>query len=105
MTADDNREPLMFNSQSFGDILGKPQFESVPNPSPDLLKQIAFSIRSIFGLTIFGFDVIRDSASGDYVIIDINYFPGLSSVRNFHSHLLTHITTSLSKPRGPSNLA
>ncbi|XP_063684087.1 inositol-tetrakisphosphate 1-kinase-like isoform X2 [Bolinopsis microptera] len=44
-------------------------------------------MRSVLNLSLFGFDVILESASKKPVIIDINYFPGYDGFENFHEIL------------------
>ena len=39
-----------------------------------------------FGITLFGYDIIKTSAG--YAIIDVNYFPGYGGFDKFHEYLL-----------------
>lgn len=40
-------------------------------------------MRETFGLSIFGFDLIVDSASGDTMVIDVNFFPSFKDLHDF----------------------
>lgn len=40
-------------------------------------------MRETFGLSIFGFDLIVDSASGETVVIDVNFFPSFKDLHDF----------------------
>jgi len=86
--ASEEREPLMFNSQAFGDILGSPQHYDVPLPSIEILHSISKALTEITGLTLFGYDLIRDAETGKYSVIDINFFPGFEGVPDFETHFL-----------------
>ncbi|CAM9652506.1 unnamed protein product, partial [Ascophyllum nodosum] len=59
--------------------------ESSPAPSFSLkaAKIAADRMRETFGLTIFGFDLIVDRASGEAMVIDVNYFPSFKDIADF----------------------
>ncbi|CAM9792696.1 unnamed protein product [Chrysoparadoxa australica] len=40
-------------------------------------------LREAFGLSLFGFDLIVDSASGEVLCIDVNYFPSFKDLEDF----------------------
>lgn len=42
-----------------------------------------------FGLTLFGFDIIKIN-DGRYAIVDVNYFPGYNGCGSFHRHLIDY---------------
>ncbi|KAI8339740.1 hypothetical protein BC941DRAFT_469008 [Chlamydoabsidia padenii] len=37
------------------------------------------------GLTFFGFDVLLESGTNDYYVVDLNYFPSFKNVTDFQS--------------------
>ncbi|CAO3698038.1 unnamed protein product [Rhizopus stolonifer] len=49
------------------------------------LKRIADSLYRQLGLTFFGFDVLLQSKTNAYYVVDVNYFPSFKDVENFHS--------------------
>jgi hypothetical protein len=57
------------------------------NESIDLIK-LTEELSKTFGLTLFGYDMIK--VNGSYAIIDINYFPGYKGCPNFQEHLLEY---------------
>jgi len=51
---------------------------AAPPPRPldaGALAAIARHLRAALGLDLLGFDVVVDGASGDHVVVDVNYFP------------------------------
>ena len=47
-------------------------------PNENKLRSLAVKLQQIFGLELFGVDVIIENVTGRYAIIDINTFPGNS---------------------------
>ncbi|KAL7753008.1 hypothetical protein RI367_001459 [Sorochytrium milnesiophthora] len=41
-------------------------------------------IRTHFQLRLFGVDIIREASSGDYYVVDLNYFPSFDGIPDFH---------------------
>jgi inositol-1,3,4-trisphosphate 5/6-kinase/inositol-tetrakisphosphate 1-kinase len=85
------RETLMFNSQAFDDILGHPGHYNVQDPQPSILKSISKDLTEITGLTLYGYDLILDTKSGKYAVIDINFFPGFDGFDDFEGNFLRHL--------------
>ena len=54
--------------------------ESIPQ---EKLKAIASFLAAHLRLSLFGFDLILEKASGRYYIIDVNYFPGERACSKF----------------------
>lgn len=52
------------------------------------LKKLSKIISETFGLTLFGYDLIK--VGNMYAIIDVNYFPGYNGSSEFHSNLLNY---------------
>ncbi|CAN0365732.1 unnamed protein product, partial [Ectocarpus sp. 13 AM-2016] len=40
-------------------------------------------MRETFGLSLFGFDLIVDRATGETFVIDVNYFPSFKDLADF----------------------
>ncbi|XP_035824466.1 inositol-tetrakisphosphate 1-kinase [Aplysia californica] len=55
------------------------------------LDKLGQKLRSAMQLDLFGFDVIIDSETNQYGIIDINVFPGFEAIDSFFSILCEHI--------------
>ncbi|KAI8062493.1 inositol-tetrakisphosphate 1-kinase [Gongronella butleri] len=47
------------------------------------LRRMASALRDQLGLTFFGFDVLLESGSNTYYLVDANYFPSFKNVSNF----------------------
>lgn len=52
------------------------------------LKKLSKLLSESFGLTLFGYDLIK--VNDKYAIIDINYFPGYNGCPEFHNNLLNY---------------
>ncbi|KAI8329715.1 inositol 1, 3, 4-trisphosphate 5/6-kinase-domain-containing protein [Chlamydoabsidia padenii] len=51
----------------------------------ELLQRIAITLQKQSGLTFFGFDVLLESGTNDYYVVDLNYFPSFKNVTDFQS--------------------
>lgn len=49
------------------------------------------AVQEISGMTMFGFDMLIEESTGDYVIVDINYLPSLSAFPDLPTVLNQHI--------------
>ena len=58
-------------------------------PSPALLSALVREVRARLGLSLFGMDLIRDAATGDFHLIDINYLPGYYGVPGVFDEILS----------------
>ncbi|CAM9343029.1 unnamed protein product, partial [Laminaria digitata] len=54
-----------------------------PAVSLESAKLAAVRMRETFGLSMFGFDLIVDGATGENMIIDVNYFPSFKDLADF----------------------
>ncbi|CAF2400277.1 unnamed protein product [Rotaria sp. Silwood2] len=52
-----------------------------------LVNKIAQTIQNIFELNLVGIDIIIDRNTGDYAVIDVNYFPGYEGITDFSTQL------------------
>ena len=74
--------------------------------SADRFVSIASALRTEFGLSLFGFDVIipnigtgaQGSGSDDYVVIDVNFFPSYKEVEDFPSRLRKYLRRRVGLP-------
>jgi inositol-1,3,4-trisphosphate 5/6-kinase/inositol-tetrakisphosphate 1-kinase len=51
-------------------------------------------VQNLFELNLIGIDIIIDKNTGDYAVIDVNYFPGYEGVTDFSKqlfHLCQHL--------------
>lgn len=60
----------------------------VPEMSASLLREVVRELRSRLGTQLFGADFIRDSQTGHYLLIDVNYLPGYYGVDSVFEKLL-----------------
>ncbi len=56
-----------------------PSSRDIEPLDPGVLEVIAGWLRSQLQLTLFGFDVVVASGSGDWLVIDVNYFPNFKA--------------------------
>ncbi|CAF0924257.1 unnamed protein product [Rotaria sp. Silwood1] len=59
-----------------------------------LVNKIAQTVQNLFELNLVGIDIIIDRNTGDYAVIDVNYFPGYEGITDFSSqlfHLCQHL--------------
>ncbi|CBN77609.1 conserved unknown protein [Ectocarpus siliculosus] len=54
-----------------------------PSLSLEAAKLAARRMRETFGLSLFGFDLIVDRATGETFVIDVNYFPSFKDLADF----------------------
>lgn len=59
----------------------------VPAVSEERIRLAAMQLSEAFRLEIFGFDVIVDKATGDLVVVDVNYFPSFKEMTDFPARL------------------
>lgn len=52
-----------------------------------IMNKIAQTVQGLFQLNLVGIDVILDRNTGDYAVIDVNYFPGYEGIKDFSSEL------------------
>ena len=55
------------------------------------VKIICDQITKRLDFTLFGVDILRETATGEYYIIDINYFPGFKGVPDLCEKLREHM--------------
>lgn len=81
----DYQAPMRFNSQEWKHELPPELTKEYTGkrkaPEHDLIAAASSAVSKLLGLTIFGFDVIENVQTGQYAIIDVNYFPGTNSNR------------------------
>ena len=71
----------------------KPAFEVVNNDASlierDVVVELLARLKLQFEFTLLGIDIIVDKETGNYGIIDVNYFPGYDGVKDqFHADLV-----------------
>jgi inositol-1,3,4-trisphosphate 5/6-kinase/inositol-tetrakisphosphate 1-kinase len=58
------------------------------------VNKIAQTVQNLFELNLIGIDIIIDRITGDYAVIDVNYFPGYEGITDFSKqlfHLCQHL--------------
>eukprot|EP00742_Colponemidia_sp_Colp-10_P006857 GILJ01007350.1.p1 GENE.GILJ01007350.1~~GILJ01007350.1.p1 ORF type:complete len:588 (+),score=100.10 GILJ01007350.1:3-1766(+) len=83
--------PTGFESASESTLNQVPTPNSTESINSEAVRRIAAAISECMGLTIFGFDLIIEARSGDYLLIDVNYFPSFRELDNFPSLFKKHI--------------
>ena len=53
----------------------------------EIVNKIAQTVQNLFELNLVGIDIIIDRNTGDYAVIDVNYFPGYEGVTDFSTQL------------------
>jgi inositol-1,3,4-trisphosphate 5/6-kinase/inositol-tetrakisphosphate 1-kinase len=59
-----------------------------------IVTKIAQIVQNLFELNLVGIDIIIDRNTGDYAVIDVNYFPGYEGITDFSKqlfHLCQHL--------------
>ncbi|CAF1142417.1 unnamed protein product [Rotaria sordida] len=52
-----------------------------------LINKIVQTVQNLFELNLVGIDIIIDRKTGDYAVIDVNYFPGYEGITDFSTQL------------------
>lgn len=65
-------------------LSSKERIQKEELPSNKVLSEIIKSLSKTLGLTLFGFDLIIDSATKQHAIIDINFFPDYKGWDQFY---------------------
>ena len=56
----------------------------------DIVQYLSGELNKKLKLSLFGFDLIREAKTGDYYLIDLNYFPGYTGFKDFKESLHKH---------------
>ncbi|XP_042214490.1 inositol-tetrakisphosphate 1-kinase-like isoform X2 [Homarus americanus] len=62
--------------------------EDLPKADPAVFNRIVVDLRNALNMDLLGIDVVIDSSTGKYGIIDVNAFPSYDSVPNLMEHLV-----------------
>ncbi|KAE8717719.1 Inositol-tetrakisphosphate 1-kinase 1 [Hibiscus syriacus] len=74
------------------------EFEKTEMPPENLVKELVEGLKEELRLNLFNFDVIRDIKNKDnYMVIDVNYFPGYSKMPDFESVITDFLIDVCSK--------
>ncbi|KAL5008978.1 hypothetical protein ScPMuIL_014559 [Solemya velum] len=100
-----DHKTIFFDSQDVSkadssNFLNEMDTDEVSKPSePDTKRMGEFcqAIRQAFGLDLIGVDVIVESGTGKYAVIDVNAFPGYDGVDNFFQVLCDYLLTLLNQ--------
>lgn len=61
------------------------------SPNHEIMESIVQKMRKIFGLFLFGIDVVVENHTGKYAIIDVNTFPGYDGYSNFFEDFASNV--------------
>ena len=87
--ADEEQQPtFLFDSQGINQNLDASQVALHTPPEDALISGLLSTIGQQLGLTIYGLDLIRNSETGMWSIIDVNFFPGFSGCVSQHHYWL-----------------
>eukprot|EP01090_Pellita_catalonica_P022026 TRINITY_DN8415_c0_g1_i1.p1 TRINITY_DN8415_c0_g1~~TRINITY_DN8415_c0_g1_i1.p1 ORF type:complete len:336 (-),score=58.25 TRINITY_DN8415_c0_g1_i1:11-1018(-) len=67
--------------------------DNAKNPDSDLVAQINAKLHTSLDLSLFGYDLIIESSTGDASVIDVNYFPSYKGMENFAELLFQYLAT------------
>ncbi|KAJ8655147.1 hypothetical protein O0I10_009182 [Lichtheimia ornata] len=70
---------------------------------PTRIQRIAAHLQRQLRLTFFGFDVLLESTTGEYHVIDVNYFPSFKEVDDFPDIFIATLKQLLEEPLSPNN--
>ena len=73
-----------------GDSYGQTVSRVVAAPDADFVRDLALSLRDELGLRLFNFDLIKvvGAAKDEWLVVDINYFPGIAKMPGYRRVLL-----------------
>ncbi|XP_072285913.1 inositol-tetrakisphosphate 1-kinase-like, partial [Pyxicephalus adspersus] len=104
-----DQKTIFFNShdvskaESCSHLSQTPLYPDVLPPSDDVVRQVVQGLRAALGMSLFGIDLIVDTQSGRWAVIDVNAFPGYEGVPEFFSALLAHVEKLLESNQEPSS--
>ena len=91
--------PIRFDSQHpYPHLLTSPVAPASDEEEAQL-KRFAEELRRALGLSLFGFDVIREEGTGVYYVVDVNYFPSFKELGSELPRLLREYFISLVKQK------
>ena len=61
------------------------------------IKEMTGKINESLGLSIYGYDILVHSQTGEYVVVDVNVFPGFKEYSNINPQLESLIQSRLAK--------
>ena len=94
-------KPIYFNSQDFKKEL-PPELTvdyagSLTVPDDDIVQVITERLSECLGLEIFGYDLIQNVDTGEWAVIDVNYFPDFRGAEGFHQALCDLVIQKLER--------
>eukprot|EP00921_Rhytidocystis_pertsovi_P014868 GHVQ01023872.1.p1 GENE.GHVQ01023872.1~~GHVQ01023872.1.p1 ORF type:complete len:2063 (-),score=265.83 GHVQ01023872.1:450-6638(-) len=76
---------------------GKGQDHSDPRLDKSTIMRLAHKISEKLGSRLFGFDLVVEETSGDYVVLDLNHFPGYGGVRGLQDMMKSLVERRVSE--------
>ncbi|MPC25205.1 Inositol-tetrakisphosphate 1-kinase [Portunus trituberculatus] len=72
--------------------------DELPKADPAVFNRIVTNLREALNMDLLGIDVVIDSNTGKYGIIDVNAFPSYDSVPNLMEHLVDLLVMRMDHP-------
>ena len=79
-----------FDSQTLSKATIQPP-EGCVRPDTVFVEAVASAIRASMGVSLFGFDLIRCVETGQWFVIDVNYYPSVETIPGFEPILLSFL--------------
>lgn len=86
-----NEEAIAFDSQKPFPKLYPGRIAPVTPTEYLEMELVADVLRTEFQLSLFGFDVIQDSKTAEYYVVDMNYFPSFRPVKDLDKVIADHL--------------
>ena len=94
-----DKDILSFNSAKMQEIV---EDDTVVDINEEVVKRINEELRKATGLGMISYDIGIDEKTGDYVLIDLNYFPGYYTMPDFKHHMDEYIIESFNRFKNSS---
>jgi len=63
----------------------------------EVVRKCSDILHDNIGVSIFGFDILVQVGTGDFVIIDLNQFPGFKEIADLSTLMRDHIITTFNR--------
>lgn len=84
----DSQKPIPENLSTKGNVIVQP-------PNNEEIQALSRSLSQIFGVGLFGFDLIRSEQDGKLFLVDVNYFPDYRNIPDFQKVFSTFLKTKI----------
>lgn len=63
----------------------------------DIVRKCSEILHDNIGVSIFGFDILVQAGTGDFVLIDLNQFPGFKEIKDVSDLMRNHVIASYNR--------